>query len=73
MIKLIRQVKQKFESGFSKEYREMDEEINEQNRWEINKIGLLNFWWYDEEEFEFSNGRMILRGTNGSGKSVTID
>lgn len=44
----------------------------EENRWEINKIGLINFWWYDEEEFEFLDGRMILRGTNGSGKSVTM-
>lgn len=42
------------------------------SRWKINKIGLLNYWWYDEEEFEFSEGRMILRGTNGSGKSVTM-
>ena len=42
------------------------------NRWEINKIGLLNYWWYDEEEFEFQDGRMIIRGTNGSGKSVTM-
>ena len=46
--------------------------INEENRWEIKKIGLLNYWWYDEEEFEFSDGRLILRGTNGSGKSVTM-
>ena len=44
----------------------------EANRWEIKKIGLLNYWWYDEEEFEFSDGRLILRGTNGSGKSVTM-
>ena len=43
-----------------------------ENRWKINKIGLLNYWWYDEEEFDFSDGRMILRGTNGSGKSVTM-
>lgn len=43
-----------------------------EDRWRINKIGLLNYWWYDEEEFEFSDGRMILRGTNGSGKSVTM-
>ena len=48
------------------------EQLNEKNRWEINKIGLLNYWWYDEEEFEFSDGRLILRGTNGSGKSVTM-
>ena len=44
----------------------------EKNRWEINKLGLVNYWWYDEEEFEFSDGRLILRGTNGSGKSVTM-
>lgn len=50
----------------------MIEVKNEQNRWEIKKIGLLNYWWYDEEEFEFSDGRLILRGTNGSGKSVTM-
>lgn len=48
------------------------QQSNEKNRWEIKKIGLLNYWWYDEEEFEFSDGRMILRGTNGSGKSVTM-
>jgi len=47
-------------------------ENNEKNRWEIKKIGLLNYWWYDEEEFEFSDGRLILRGTNGSGRSVTM-
>lgn len=48
------------------------EVVNEKNRWKINKIGLLNYWWYDEEEFEFADGRLILRGTNGSGKSVTM-
>lgn len=45
---------------------------NRENRWEIKKIGLLNYWWYDEEKFEFADGRLILRGTNGSGKSVTM-
>lgn len=42
------------------------------NRWYINKVGLLNFWYYDEEEFDFSNGKLLLRGSNGSGKSVTM-
>ncbi len=41
-------------------------------KWIINRIGLLNFWYYDEEEFEFSGGRLLLRGANGSGKSVTM-
>nr|WP_275900992.1 TIGR02680 family protein [Paenibacillus periandrae] len=38
----------------------------------MNRAGILNFWYYDEEEFLFEQGRLILRGTNGSGKSVTM-
>ena len=41
-------------------------------KWQLNKVGLLDFWYYDEEEFTFSDGRMLLRGANGSGKSVTM-
>lgn len=41
-------------------------------RFKIKKIGLLNFWLYDEEEYDFYGGKLILRGTNGSGKSVTM-
>jgi hypothetical protein len=44
----------------------------ENNRWIINKAGLVNFWYYDEEEFIFSDGKLLLRGSNGSGKSVTM-
>ena len=36
------------------------------------KIGLLNFWLYDDEEFQFFDGKLLLRGENGSGKSVTM-
>ena len=42
------------------------------SRWQMNRIGLLDFWYYDEEEFSFLDGRMLLRGSNGSGKSVTM-
>lgn len=42
------------------------------NRLKVTKIGLLNFWLYDEEEYDFYGGKLILRGTNGSGKSVTM-
>ena len=42
------------------------------NRWIINRAGLVNFWYYDEETFDFSQGRLLLRGSNGSGKSVTM-
>ncbi|MFD3258085.1 TIGR02680 family protein [Paenibacillus lentus] len=41
-------------------------------RWQMNRAGILNFWYYDDEEFLFEDGRLILRGTNGSGKSVTM-
>jgi len=42
------------------------------SKWQINRIGLVDFWYYDEEEFYFLDGRMLLRGANGSGKSVTM-
>lgn len=42
------------------------------SEWQLNRIGLLDFWYYDEQEFDFLDGRMLLRGANGSGKSVTM-
>ncbi len=42
------------------------------SRWQASKIGFINFWYYDEQEFPFVKGRMLLRGSNGSGKSVTM-
>ena len=42
------------------------------SEWQINRIGMLDFWYYDEQEFDFLDGRMLLRGANGSGKSVTM-
>ncbi|UFU00259.1 TIGR02680 family protein [Radiobacillus kanasensis] len=42
------------------------------NKWKMNSAGLLNFWYYDEETFTFSDGKLLLRGSNGSGKSVTM-
>lgn len=41
-------------------------------QFKITKIGLLNFWYYDSEELKFSDGKILLRGGNGSGKSVTM-
>ncbi|WP_328586687.1 TIGR02680 family protein [Neobacillus vireti] len=41
-------------------------------KWVMNRAGLLNFWYYDDEIFPFSDGKLLLRGTNGSGKSVTM-
>ncbi|MCG1029622.1 TIGR02680 family protein [Virgibacillus halodenitrificans] len=42
------------------------------NKWKMNRAGLLNFWYYDEEIFTFADGKLLLRGSNGSGKSVTM-
>lgn len=37
----------------------------------MNRLGFVNFWLYDVEEFIFENGKLLLRGQNGSGKSIT--
>lgn len=42
------------------------------SRWMGSRIGLVDFWYYGDQEYEFSDGRMLLRGANGSGKSVTM-
>ena len=42
------------------------------DRWHLNKLGLVDFWFYTDEVFNFDNGHMMLRGSNGSGKSVTL-
>jgi len=42
------------------------------SKWQIHRIGLIDFWYYDDEEFYFMDGRLLLRGANGSGKSVTM-
>lgn len=41
------------------------------DRFKMNRIGFVNFWLYDEEDFEFADGKLLLRGQNGSGKSIT--
>lgn len=39
--------------------------------WKMNKLGFLNFWLYDQEEFPIHDGHILLRGNNGAGKSIT--
>ncbi len=31
--------------------------------------GIRNIWEYDDQVFDFADGRLVLRGPNGSGKS----
>jgi uncharacterized protein (TIGR02680 family) len=42
------------------------------SQWHMNRMGLVDFWCYENDEFYFSDGHMLLRGSNGSGKSVTM-
>lgn len=41
------------------------------NRWRVSRMGFVNFWLYDQETFLFANGKLLLRGPNASGKSIT--
>ena len=36
------------------------ERLKMSDRWIANKFGLFDFWYYDEEEFELSNGKLFL-------------
>ncbi|MCC6557732.1 MAG: TIGR02680 family protein [Polyangiaceae bacterium] len=38
-------------------------------RWQPLRSGLVNLYRYDREELHFEEGRLLLRGNNGSGKS----
>lgn len=42
------------------------------SNWHMHRMGMVDFWYYVNEEFHFKNGHMLLRGSNGSGKSVTM-
>lgn len=47
--------------------------MTDADRWRLHRGGIVNIWQYDEQEFDFSGGRAILQGTNGSGKSRTLE
>ncbi|MFF9984750.1 TIGR02680 family protein [Streptomyces erythrochromogenes] len=42
-------------------------------RWRLHRAGILNVWYYYDQRFNLSGGRLILRGTNGSGKSRALE
>jgi uncharacterized protein (TIGR02680 family) len=42
-------------------------------RWRLHRGGVVNVWQYSVEEFDLSGGRAIFQGTNGSGKSRTLE
>jgi uncharacterized protein (TIGR02680 family) len=37
-----------------------------------SRAGIFNIWEYDDQVFEFGDGRLVLRGRNGSGKSNAL-
>lgn len=44
----------------------------ERERWQPLRLGLVELFHYDAEEFWFHDGHLLLRGNNGSGKSKVL-
>ncbi|WP_446044653.1 TIGR02680 family protein [Streptomyces olivaceus] len=42
-------------------------------RWRLNRAGIVNVWFYFDQRFTLSGGRLVLRGSNGSGKSRALE
>lgn len=41
-------------------------------RWQPLRLGLIDLYHYDSEEFHFRDGHLLLRGNNGTGKSKVL-
>lgn len=41
-------------------------------RWRPARAGILNVYQYEDETLHFADGRLLLRGVNGSGKSTAM-
>ena len=41
-------------------------------RWQPLRLGLIELYHYDSEEFWFEDGHLLLRGNNGTGKSKVL-
>ncbi|MDD7968471.1 TIGR02680 family protein [Actinomycetospora lemnae] len=46
---------------------------DDQQRWKPSRAGILNVYQYQDEVLEFGDGRLLLRGVNGSGKSTAMN
>lgn len=46
--------------------------IPRRERWQPLRAGLVDMFYYDIEEFHFHDGRLLLRGNNGTGKSKVL-
>ncbi|HUQ59390.1 TIGR02680 family protein [Lentzea sp.] len=43
------------------------------DRWQPSRAGIINVWRYYDEIFSFYQGRLLLRGPNGTGKSKALE
>jgi uncharacterized protein (TIGR02680 family) len=41
-------------------------------RWQPLRVGLVDLFFYDYQEFPFRDGRILFRGNNGTGKSKVL-
>lgn len=41
-------------------------------RWQPLRLGVVELFYYDSEEFWFKDGHLLLRGNNGTGKSKVL-
>jgi uncharacterized protein (TIGR02680 family) len=46
--------------------------LPERDRWQPLRAGLVDLFLYDDEEFRFRDGHLLLRGNNGTGKSKVL-
>ncbi|MFY1690288.1 TIGR02680 family protein [Plantactinospora sp. WMMB782] len=46
--------------------------LPQQERWQPLRAGLVDIFYYDQEEFHFHGGSLLLRGNNGTGKSKVL-
>ncbi|MET0196154.1 MAG: TIGR02680 family protein [Rhodococcus fascians] len=42
-------------------------------RFRPTRAGIVNLWDYRDQEFSFADGRLVLRGPNGSGKTKALE
>lgn len=42
-------------------------------RWQPLRVGIVNLWEYEAAEFWFADGRLVLRGGNGAGKTKILE
>ncbi len=45
----------------------------DRDRWTVLRAGIQNVWEYDDREFVFNRGRLLLRGQNEAGKTKAME